>query len=242
MKSPAFQFYPGDWLSSPAVMLMTPEHEGAYIRLLCYDWMSDGIPDCDQSLAALSRLGEGWFKGGSTVLKRCFNQHPTKAGFLTNPRLQKEREKQAEWREKSRIGGIKSAASRSSKRSRVVQPKVNRPVEPNGNSSSSSSSSNTPIVPRGTDADFLEFVWKATTPQSRNRSSREKLADAWSKTRNKPDHQTVLRVLALWAKCHDWTKDGGQFAPGIHRWIKERKWESEPESGQGQFQLMGRGY
>lgn len=242
MKSPAFQFYPGDWLSSPAVMLMTPEHEGAYIRLLCYDWMSDGIPDCDQSLAALSRLGEGWFKGGSTVLKRCFNQHPTKAGFLTNPRLQKEREKQSEWREKSRIGGIKSAQSRSSKRSRVVQPKVNRTVEPKGNSSTSSSSSNTPIVPKGTDGDFVESLWKATTPQSRNRSSREKLADAWAKTRNKPDEETALRVLNLWAKCHDWTKDGGQFAPGIHRWVKERKWESEPESGNGQFQLMGRGY
>ena len=241
MKAPAFQFYPADWLSSPNVMLMPPEFEGAYIRLLSYDWMSDGIPDCDQSLAALSRLGEGWFKGGSTVLKRCFNQHPTKAGFLTNPRLQKEREKQSEWREKSRIGGIKSAESRSSKRLRVLQPKVNRTVEPNGNSSSSSSSSITPIVPKGTDAAFLESIWKATTPQSRNRSSREKLADAWSKTKNKPPEITVLRVLALWATCNDWTKDEGQFAPGIHRWVKERKWESEPEGGK--FQLRdGRGW
>jgi len=242
MKAPAFQFYPGDWLSSPAVMLMPPEYEGAYIRLLCYDWMSDGIPDCDQSLSALSRLGEGWFKGGSTVLKRCFNQHPTKAGFLTNPRLQKEREKQSEWREKSRIGGINSAASRGSKRLRVVQPKVNRPVEPKGNSSSSSSSSITPIVPKGDAAGFLESLWKATTPQSRNRSSREKLAEAWDRTKNKPDSSLVLRVIGLWATCQDWTKENGQYAPGIHRWVKERKWESEPETEQSQVKLTGRGW
>jgi len=242
MKAPAFQFYPGDWLSSPAVMLMPPELEGAYIRLLCYDWMSDGIPDCDQSLAALSRLGEGWFKGGSSVLKRCFNQHPTKEGFLTNPRLQKEREKQAEWREKSRIGGIKSAQSRTSKGSRVVQPKVNRTVEPKGNSSSSSSSSITPIVPKGTDDGFLESVWKTTTAQSRERSSKKKLAEAWAKTRTKPDEATVLRVLGLWTKCHSWTKDGGQYAPAIHRWVQDRKWESEPESAQTQLKLNGRGY
>ena len=141
MKPPAFQFYPNDWLSSAAVILMTPEQEGAYIRLLCYDWASDGIPDDDATLAALSRLGEGWLKGGSTVVRKCFNQHPGKPGFLTNPRLQTEREKQRVWREKSREGGVKSAQSRGNKASRVVQPKVNRTVEPNGNSMSSSSSS-----------------------------------------------------------------------------------------------------
>lgn len=141
MKPPAFQFYPNDWLSSSAVTLMTPEQEGAYIRLLCYDWASDGIPDDDATLAALSRLGEGWFKGGSTVVRKCFNQHPEKPGFLTNARLQTEREKQHAWREKSREGGIKSAESRSKKGARVVQPKVNRPVQPKGNTMSSSSSS-----------------------------------------------------------------------------------------------------
>jgi hypothetical protein len=140
MKSPAFQFYPADWLSSPAVILMTPEQEGGYIRLLCYDWASDGIPDDDKALAALSRLGEGWLNGGSSIVRKCFNHHPHKPGYLTNPRLQNEREKQRTWREKSREGGIKSAFLRSSKGSRVVQPPPPRPVEPNGNSMSSSSS------------------------------------------------------------------------------------------------------
>ena len=37
-KSPAFQFYPNDWLSSPRITMMSPAEEGAYIRLLCYDW------------------------------------------------------------------------------------------------------------------------------------------------------------------------------------------------------------
>lgn len=124
---------------------MTPEQEGAYLRLLCYDWSGDGIPDQDQSLAALSRLGEGWFKGASELVKDCFIPHPTKPGFITNERLQKERNKQREWRDKSREGGIRSAESRRKKTSkggsRVVQPKANRTVEPNGNSISSSSSS-----------------------------------------------------------------------------------------------------
>ncbi len=135
MKSPAFQFYPGDWLSSPKVLLMTPAQEGAYIRLLCYAWSDEhcSIPDNDEELAVLSRLGEGWLKGGSTSgqarIKSCFNRHPTIAGRLVNMRLLAEREKQEQWREKSQKGGTNSAKSRTSKSSkggsRVVQPKAN---------------------------------------------------------------------------------------------------------------------
>jgi uncharacterized phage protein (TIGR02220 family) len=141
--SPAFQFYPGDWLSSARIACMTLEQEGAYIRLISYDWMKDGIPDDDEELAILSRMGQGWLKGGSRVVRKCFQPHPTKPGFLTNERVQKERVKQAEWRKKSRIGGINSAKSRGSKDlkggSRVVDFGSNQ--KPTLQSSSSSSSS-----------------------------------------------------------------------------------------------------
>lgn len=141
-KSPAFQFYPNDWLSSPHVALMTPEQEGGYIHLLCYDWANDGIPDDDKLLAALSRLGEGWLNGGSTVVKERFNQHPTKAGFLTNRRLQEERERQEIWREKSRQGGIVSGKTRTYNKTKGGC----QMVEPNANSSSSSSSSSSVLI------------------------------------------------------------------------------------------------
>lgn len=137
-KSPAFQFYPNDWLSSPKIATMTPAEEGAYIRLLCYDWANDGIPDNDQQLAALSRLGEGWLKGGCPLVRQCFNQHPTKPGHLTNQRLQKERQKQSEWHEKSRSGGLQSGRIRKL----TTETKGgSTTLEPKGNSSSSSSSS-----------------------------------------------------------------------------------------------------
>ena len=143
-KSPAFQFYVNDWLSSTQISLMTPSEEGAYIRLLCYAWNDPdcSIPDNDEILAALSRLGEGWLKGGSRVVRKCFQPHPTIPGKLINLRLLKEKEKQSIWREKSSEGGKKSAKLRELKDkkgfkggSRVVQP----PYQPNGNSSSSSS-------------------------------------------------------------------------------------------------------
>lgn len=128
-KPPAFQFYPKDWLSSLNVLMMSPAQEGAYIRLLAYCWDSGdcSIPDDDEQLAIMSRLGEGWFKGGSTVVRKCFITHPQKPGYLTNGRMLEEAQKQEAWKRKSSEGGKKSATQRSEKTqsskggSRVVQ-------------------------------------------------------------------------------------------------------------------------
>lgn len=168
-KSPAFQLYPGDWLSSMTVTMMTPAQEGAYFRLLCYDWSNDGIPDDDQILSSLSRLGEGWFNGGSTAIKKCFEPHPEKYGFLTNGRLEKEREKQKIWREKSSIGGKKSAESRRNKSKSQSDESLkggstnnDEMVEPKANiSSSSSSSSSNSITNRNTIDTCTQQGWDA---------------------------------------------------------------------------------
>lgn len=107
--SPAFQFYAAEYLADENVALMTLEEEGAYIRALAYCWREGSIP-ADYEL--LSRL----LKGGSTnilrVVVKCFNQHPTEPGRLVHGRLEKEREKQKKWREKSKNGGLKSGESR----------------------------------------------------------------------------------------------------------------------------------
>ena len=51
-KSPAFQFYPQDFLVGTA--MLSAEETGAYIRLLCYSWENDGLPNDEQLLARLA--------------------------------------------------------------------------------------------------------------------------------------------------------------------------------------------
>jgi uncharacterized protein YdaU (DUF1376 family) len=114
---PWFPFYPNDWLSSQNVMAMSPAEEGAYLRLLALEWMAE---DCDlpadqNELAAMSRLGEGWFKGGSgdRILR---NFEPSKKeGRIVNQRLLSERKDRKEWSDKSADGGVKSGESRRNK-------------------------------------------------------------------------------------------------------------------------------
>ena len=157
-KSPAFQFYPNDWLSSPKIMLMTPAEEGAYIRLLSICWMNGGLPDDDDELAKLSRLGDDWLKGGSEKIRKCFTK---RRGKLINQRLEKEKKKQRAWTEKSRQGGVQSGKARQQKSLKKKAPSkggskmVATKDEPKGNTSSSSSSSSSSSKKKRTNRVFI---------------------------------------------------------------------------------------
>ena len=142
-KSPAFQFYPNNWLGSSKVGTMTPAEEGAYIRLLCYAWneADGGLPDDDATLARLSRLGKHWKRSSQKILS-CFTKEN---GRLFNSRLSMERNKQIEFRAKASLAGKKSAMVRaigSKVRSPDVQQLFNEPSTLQSSSSSSFSDTN----------------------------------------------------------------------------------------------------
>ncbi len=103
--SPAFQFYPNDWLGSSKVMMMTPAEEGAYIRLLAIAWgeADGGLPIDDDTLAVLSRLGNSWLRSKEKIL-RCFFE---KDGRYFNKRLLAERKKQTAKREQASNAALK---------------------------------------------------------------------------------------------------------------------------------------
>jgi uncharacterized protein YdaU (DUF1376 family) len=109
-KRPAFQFYPGDWLGSQRVSLLTLEEEGAYLRLLASCWQHGSIPSDPDKIARL--IGKGASTTLATTLATMFQQHPADPTLLVHDRLEKERAKQDAWSEKCREGGKKSAEMR----------------------------------------------------------------------------------------------------------------------------------
>jgi uncharacterized protein YdaU (DUF1376 family) len=250
MRAPSFQFYPTDWLASTKVALMTPAQEGAYIRLLCYAWSDPdcSLPDDDQVLAQLSRLGEGWFNGGSTIIRECFVPHPQKPGRLVNLRLLEERNKQEAWREKSRLGGINSGKSRISTAkggSTTLEPHTKHLVKPNGNSSSSSykeipptpHGGNESVLPnrRGkshrADADTLNGHRAGFTRfwQAYPRKQGKGLCERWWAT-HRPDDVllgVMLAKIEAATQSLQWQRDGGQFIPMPATWLNQKRWEDE---------------
>jgi len=76
---------------------------------------------------------------------------------------------------------------------------------------------------------FIERLWAIFPAKSRLRSSKAKLLTEWKKVKPKPPEEEVITMASKWAMIDEWKKQGGQYAPGAHIWIKDKKWESEPE-------------
>src|SRR5689334_10451983 len=105
-KSPAFQFYPQDFLADDKVMAMTAEARGVYIVLLCHCWLSGSIPKDPEILQRLAQWQpanqdepsrQQWEKCWSMV-GRCFVTDGAPSGCYVNQRIEREREKQAVFR------------------------------------------------------------------------------------------------------------------------------------------------
>lgn len=144
-KPPAFQFYPKDFISDINVSVMNMEERGIYITLLSYCWLEGWLPNASSKLKRMCNNPSNWKESWKNV-KPCFYKNGNK---LYHKRLEKERKKQEEWREKSRLGGKKSGEERRKKDKKKggsttlkppYKPKVNQ--RPTLQFSSSTSSSN----------------------------------------------------------------------------------------------------
>lgn len=107
MRFPSFPLYPDDLVAG--TIAMTAAEVGQYVRLLCYQWGNGKIPSAK---TALFRIAGG--KVSYTVLRK-FPQGK-------NPRLERERQKLLDFREKQRQCGLASAKARLNHRSTTVQP------------------------------------------------------------------------------------------------------------------------
>lgn len=235
MKSPAFQWYPGDYLASQRVQLMSLEEEGAYIRLLCFCWVHGSIPSDPDRCARL--IGKGGSTTLATTLLTMFQPDPNDASKMVHDRLEIERKKQSDWRQKSVEGGKNSAALREKKRKpRVVQP----PCQPNGNSSPSllqspvscllsisptPDSQNNPVAAAPLADGFDEF-WQAY-PKKAGKGDAVK---SWRKLNCAPLLPQILTGIRLAKASDSWTKDGGQFIPHPATWLNRTGWEDDPST------------
>jgi uncharacterized protein YdaU (DUF1376 family) len=96
-RSPAFQFYPKDFLSDEKQRELSLAEAGAYIRLICLCWNEGSIPDdCERISRQLgvpkSAMSKLW-----PAIRKCFKESD-QSGRLIHGRLEKERAKQEGYR------------------------------------------------------------------------------------------------------------------------------------------------
>jgi uncharacterized protein YdaU (DUF1376 family) len=127
-KAPAFQFYADDFLAG--TLDMSQEDVGSYIRLLCHQWSRGSIPVETEKQQRLA--------GGSISVDVLVKFPVGDDGLRRNPRLEEERAKQMQFRQKQREKGLKSAETRkmvnhgSTAVATTVQPDGQPNTQPDG--------------------------------------------------------------------------------------------------------------
>lgn len=105
-RSPAFQFYPAEFLASRKVDRMSMTERGAYITLLCQCWLDNGLPTDLSELAESVRMKPAQFERmwENGKIRHCFVE---RGGKFHNERLDIERKKQIEYRRRQADNGSK---------------------------------------------------------------------------------------------------------------------------------------
>jgi uncharacterized protein YdaU (DUF1376 family) len=106
-KSPAFQFYPKDFLTDQHVELMSLLERGAYITLICKCWIEGSLPADVERLARLCGAPLPAFRKLWPAIQPCFRQQSAESDRLVHPRLEKERKKQRAFRRRQSDNGKK---------------------------------------------------------------------------------------------------------------------------------------
>jgi uncharacterized protein YdaU (DUF1376 family) len=102
-KSPAFQFYPKDFLSDEKQIRMSLAAVGIYVRLLSHCWIESSLPSDERALARLAGATLRELRLAWPSIAPCFvmNAH----GRLENPRLVRERETKTRFHTKQNSTG-----------------------------------------------------------------------------------------------------------------------------------------
>lgn len=91
-KSPAFQFYPGDYLTDSKILALSFEERGIWLHLICLAWLNGGLDSDTTVLARSCGLPQRDF---DRAWRRIGAHFELRGDRLVNPRQEREREVQA---------------------------------------------------------------------------------------------------------------------------------------------------
>ena len=120
-RAPAFQLYAGDVLADGRFAAMEYDERGVYFTLLCHAWLEEGIPADVKKLARLLRIPPRRFARLWEAVAPCWVPSPADPERLVQPRMERVRADQREYREKKVRAGKRSAEARAARRDKATE-------------------------------------------------------------------------------------------------------------------------
>jgi uncharacterized protein YdaU (DUF1376 family) len=226
-KSPSFQLYASDFLTD--TLHLTNEEVGAYLRLLLYEWINGGIP-LERAHTVVYATPEDFTRIWPQISPKF---RADRDGILTNSRLELERNKQSNYREKQRLNVLKRWGKKGKK---GVIPRNYQPTYQNDTLHTSVDNTPQPPVRDGGDRtlkalererDFERF-WAAYPRKVGEVEARR----AWQRLSPTPEQFIqIIKALATQRRDPQWQRDGGRFIPHPSTWLNGKRWNDQPLPG-----------
>lgn len=242
-QSPAFQFYPADFLADENVALMSLAGRGAYITLICYCWREGSIPADMNRMGRLCGIDSSAMAQLWAELSACFTVEPASDSSAMNsyiansdlairyihPRLERERIKQQEHSKERQESGRKGANIRWQKGKRSYSSAIAKPIaEPIANHSSSSSSSSS-CTSTNTSSVLVDGASRA---KPRSARTPKPCDEEYLEELQKNPAYAVFDVTAVYHKMLAWCKQR-QKQPTRARLLNWLNREDRPMVGNG---------
>lgn len=139
-KSPAFQFYPKDFLTDENVRLMSMQERGIYITLMSYCWIESTLPADTKLLARLCGMPLKQFNNLWRAIAPCFDVDPLHVDRIIHQRLDKERVKQILFKRRQSDNGKRGGRPNKPTEKPEPETQINPSLSPSGLAKESSSS------------------------------------------------------------------------------------------------------
>lgn len=226
-KAPAFQFYPKDFLMDGNVSGMSLQERGAYITLLCICWLEGSLPADVGRLANIVGTPRKAFAKFWPAISVCFQEQGDR---LLHGRLELERQKQAEFRQRqSENGGKGGRPLKPTRNPRLTQ--TESQTEPKAKPDESSPS---PIsdLPSSSPKEYLHLEpvdeaferFKAAYPASR-RQGGHMATQLFVAAASRVGPPALLAALEQHKRSKQWQID--KVIPNMLTWLEDEHWTRE---------------
>lgn len=226
MRAPAFQCYADDLIAG--TIQFSDAELGLYMRLLCVQWSTGSLPDDDEELRSYGK-GDTPIARVKAKFKKCED------GRLRNERMEKERQKQQDYRDRQRVNGALGGRPKGLGYSGETQTKPKKTSPSPSPSPSpvsgtvSGSAPSTPISP-------FDRFWSAY-PRRTAKAAAER---AWKRAKGDTRIEEILKAIEAQKKTHAWKKNNGEFIPHPATWLNQGRWQDEVKGEHGTRQQGNR--
>lgn len=226
-----FAFYPYEFLSDERVIAMTIEQVGAYLLLICSQWVNGSIPSDIPTLARMLKRTTAEMEILWRGVGCCFTEHPELPGRLYQKRVEVERENaitamtknrawQKAYRERKRLEELAKLAGEE-----------NVGLTLGGHEDDMNKPSNL----------LSSYIPKTLKPSKKECENCAEFAALYPAHRldnygaqlfasSSPETQAeILEGLRVWVKAEAWTEKGGKFVNKASKFISEKVYAMRPQ-------------